>query len=234
MLAGMVPAGMDTRMGKNMLFLNNSSEENILNAPTYCLLTARWQIKQIKKAEKSDYPRMAAKMFTAFMAEGFLNELGQLLYPEWYKKDDKGNEKGLTTENILKKHCLVRTALAAKTSHKLPNKGREFQKIHDVLDELKKFRDAIAHPKIGRNLKLKEILRKENEEENFETLAKYLHELIEITYNWLESLADSWSCLDTEPQLLGMDIRGLALDVRVMLVITESGDDETIVDVADI
>jgi hypothetical protein len=107
------------------------TRDQVISVPAQARYTVQWALKSAAATSIGGYYAvLTAKVFTAFMFEGVIHHLGQILCSTWDGR-----------KPIKERHKAVRSIL------KLDNGGEEYQAIKPVIDRIFAFRDLFAHPK---------------------------------------------------------------------------------------
>ena len=117
-----------------------------LSTPAVARHTARWAIESAaSNPAGSYYALITAKVFTAFMFEGVVDHLGEILCSTWNNPRPRTNNRcpksALSHGKLVEKHKTVRCLL------QLANSSSEYQDIQLLVDRLLRFRHSFAHPK---------------------------------------------------------------------------------------
>src|ERR1700682_2106861 len=116
--------------------------EKTLSTPAVARNTVQWAMKSAASIPiGSYYALITAKIFTAFMFEGVVDHLGEILSSTW-KQPDPGRNNALARRPLAERHKAVRRFL------QLDMDGRQYFDISILVERRLTFRDSCAHPKV--------------------------------------------------------------------------------------
>jgi hypothetical protein len=125
--------------------IHRTIEKN-LSTPAVARQTARWAMRSASNNPNgSYYALITAKVFTAFMFEGVVDHLGEILCSTWSEPGPGPNNQGQRTR--LARQPLVERHKAVRRLLQLDNGSRQYQDIHGLVGRVLSFRDSFAHPK---------------------------------------------------------------------------------------
>ncbi len=110
-----------------------------LNTPAVARRIALNEIAVAASSKDGELALVVGRVFTAFMFEGVIGELGAVLCPTW--NEALGDRRPLARMSLACRHKWVRSVL------ELENGDVEYDRLRLVLQRLFKFRDNFAHPK---------------------------------------------------------------------------------------
>lgn len=166
--------------------------QGISNTSAVCRGAALWHINAATREQESFYPRMAARLFIIFRAEGIINELGRILDENWKKTE--------RNKKLLDKHIFVCSTIGLSTC------GEQFVSAHKLIEKLNDFRNELAHPKLvpfdeeissttldrlslPPTMHWQKMMEEHTEEAEYRQLEDYLWNLLKTAQNWLEKNA---------------------------------------------
>lgn len=119
----------------------NRTIEKTLGSPAVARNVVQWATKSAATISNgSYYALITAKVFTAFMFEGTVDRLGEILCSTWNQRGPRPSHE-LARQPLAERHKAVRGFL------QMDNSGREYQDLSLLVDRLLIFRDSFAHPK---------------------------------------------------------------------------------------
>lgn len=111
--------------------------EKELRTAAAAKLAVEWALAQEHKSQSAS---ITAKMFTAFMFEGVVHRIGQVLDHDW-----ETGEHPPARRPLEERHRSIRKLVG------LANGGQDYQAIQTTVAGLIRFRDHFAHPKLLQN-----------------------------------------------------------------------------------
>jgi hypothetical protein len=119
----------------------NRTIDKTVSTPAFARLTVHWAIRSADKNPTDGYyPLITARVFAAFMFEGTIHHLGEVLCSTW--NEPVNGSTAMAREGLNDRHKNVRRFLA------MDNGGREYQDVQRIVLPLFSFRDSFAHPKV--------------------------------------------------------------------------------------